>query len=242
MNYTKKFLIGLFLITLNSAIYSQEVNNIKAEPSQSNVVITYDLTANAECAISLYYSDDKEVTWKGPLKNVSGDVGSAQKSGNGKKIVWDAASELGTVEGFLQFKIVANYLSGSTEPSLQSKLQQKIITVEQQKRNAKLEAMRKKKNIWLIPMLATAGGGVYAYLQTGTLYEEYKVATTDAAKIRGQVQTMYLLYPIAFAATGFSLLEFIIQSGKYSREKSKKVTYGPIYVPKGLGMSLSVRL
>jgi hypothetical protein len=221
--------------------FAQEVTNIKVQPTQSSIEITYDLEANAACNIVLYYSDDKAVTWKGPLQRVSGDVGADQMSGRGKKIIWDAAGELGSIEGVLQFKIVATYVTPQ-QNSLQSKLQQRIIDVEKQKKDAKLTALKKKRNIWIVPAALTAGIGGYAYSQTGTLYEKYKTATTDAAKIRGQVETMALIYPIAFAAAGFSVIEFIIQNGKVSKEKKKKVAFTPIYVPRGAGVNLTVNL
>jgi hypothetical protein len=223
------------------AAFAQEVTNIKVQPTQSSIEISYDLEANAACTIVLYYSDDKAVTWKGPLQKVAGDVGANQMSGKGKKIVWDAAGELGSIEGVLQFKIVATYTSPEQQ-TVQSKLQQRIIDVEKQKKDAKLTALKKKRNIWIIPAVVTAGVGGYAYSQTGALYEKYKTATTDAANIRGQVQTMALVYPIAFAAAGFSVIEFIIQNGKYSKEKKKKVAFTPIYVPKGAGLNLTVNL
>jgi|LauGreDrversion4_2_1035121.scaffolds.fasta_scaffold58171_4 hypothetical protein len=240
----KSLLRSLFIFTgvmFLQGAFAQEVTNIKVTPTQSSIEITYDLDANAACSIVLYYSDDKAVTWKGPLQKVSGDVGASQMSGKGKKIIWDAASELGSVEGLLQFKIVATYVAPQ-EQTLQSKLQQRIIDVEKQKKDAKLTALKKKRNIWIVPAVVTAGVGGYAYAQTGTLYEKYKTATTDAAKIRGQVQTMALVYPIAFAAAGFSVIEFIIQNGKYSKEKKKKVAFTPIYVPRGAGLNLTVSL
>lgn len=222
--------------------YSQEVKNIKVEPKESSVDINYDLDATADCFISLYYSTDNAQTWKGPLQKVTGDVGANQKSGKGKIIIWDAAAELGSVEGVLQFKIIATYSSVNQEPTLQSKLQQRIIDVEKQKREAKLASLRKKRNIWLLPAVATAGIGAYAYNQTGVLYEKYKTATTDAASIRKQTQTMAIVYPVAFAATGFSVIESIIQNGKYNKEKKKKVAVSPVYVPRGLGFNMTVKL
>lgn len=222
-------------------IFGQEVTNIKVEPKESSIEISYDLDANAACTIVLYYSDDKAVTWKGPLQKVSGDVGANQLSGRGKKILWDAASELGAIEGVLQFKIVATYTLPE-QTTLQSKLQQRIIDVEKKKKDEKLAAMKKKRNIWIVPAVLTVGVGGYAYTQTSALYDKYKTATTDAAKIRGQVQTMALVYPIAFAAAGFSVIEFIIQNGKYSKEKKKKVAISPVYVPRGLGLNMTVKL
>jgi hypothetical protein len=44
---------------------------------------------------------------------------------------------LGSIEGVLQFKVVATYAEPQ-KPTLQSKLQQRIIDVEQKKMNAKI--------------------------------------------------------------------------------------------------------
>ena len=241
MRLALRFFALVVGLLIYQGVVAQEVTNIKVQPTQSTIEIIYDLEASAACTIVLYYSDDKAVTWKGPLQKVAGDVGTNQMSGKGKKIVWDAAGELGSLEGVLQFKIVATYTSPEQQ-TLQSKLQQRIIDVEKQKKDAKLTALKKKRNIWIIPAVVTAGVGGYAYSQTGALYEKYKTATTDAASIRGQVQTMAKVYPVAFAAAGFSVIEFIIQNGKVAKEKKKKVAFTPIYVPKGAGVNLTFNL
>lgn len=220
--------------------FAQEVSNIKVIPTQSTIEISYDLVSKAPCTIELFYSDDKAVTWKGPLQKVTGDVGLQQIAGNGKRIVWDAAGELGSIEGVLQFKVVASYAE-SQQSTLQLKLQQRIIDVEQKKKDAKLIALKKKRNIWILPMLVSASVGGYAYSQTGTLYEKYKNATNDAASIRGQVQTMSMIYPIAFVSAGFSVVEFFIQNGKYSKERKKKVVFSPFYFPQIAGVNLTVK-
>ena len=241
MRFTLSLILLLTGLSIFNNVFAQQVTNVNVQPKQTTIEISFDLVANPACTIVLYYSDDKAHTWKGPLQKVSGDVGANQISGSGKKIFWDAAGELGTVEGVLQFKIVATYPAPQQQTS-QSKLQQRIIYVEKQARDAKLIALKKKRNIWIFPALITAGVGGYAYLQTGTFYEKYKIATTDAANIHGQVQTMSLVYPIALATAGFSVVEFIIQNGKYSKEKKKKVAFTPIYVPKGAGLNLTVNL
>jgi len=231
----------LFLSTLIfiQGIIAQEVSNIKVLPTQSTIEISYDLLSNDPCTVELYYSDDKAVTWKGPLQKVTGDIGLQKSSGKGKRIVWDVAGELGSIEGILQFKVVATYAEPQ-QPKLQSKLQQRIIDVERKKIDAKLIALKKKRNIWILPTLITAGAGGYAYSQTGALYEKYKIATTDAISIREKIQTLSIIYPIAFASAGFSIIEFVIQNGKYTKEKKRKVVFTPIYVPKGIGMNLAV--
>lgn len=235
---------SVFLIAtlfLFQGIFAQRVTNIKVEPKEAYIEISYDLDANASCNIVLYYSDDKELTWKGPLQKVNGDVGVNQSSGKEKKILWDAASELGSIDGLLQFKIVAKYTSPD-QSILQSKLQQHIMDVENRKKDEKLAVLKKKRNFWILPSLLTAGIGGYAYIQTGILYDKYKTATTDAAKMRGQVQTVSTIYPISFAASGVSAIAFIVQNRIYSKEKKKTLSVNPFYVPRGMGINMTVRL
>lgn len=242
MRYTFRLILlvaGLFIV--NCSAFAQQLTNISVQPKQTAIEISFDLKANAPCTIMLYYSDDKAFTWKGPLQKVSGAVGTNQISGRGKIIIWDAVNELGSIDGVLQFKIVATYITPQQQ-GVQSKLQQRITEVEKQKQDARIISLKKKRNIWFFPALVSAGVGGYAYTQTGPLYEKYKTATTDAANIRGQVQTMSMVYPIAFAAAGFSVIEYIIYNGKYSREKKKKVAFTPIYVPKGAVLNLTVNL
>lgn len=80
----RSFVFVVALMIFQGAV-AQEVTNIKVQPTESSIEITYDLEANAACNIVLYYSDDKAVTWKGPLQRVSGDVGADQVKGKGEK-------------------------------------------------------------------------------------------------------------------------------------------------------------
>lgn len=77
---------------------------------------------------------------------------------------------------------------------------------------------KKRKTIWGIATLLSAGIGTYTIVQSGSLYKSYKSATTDASSIHNQIETLDSITPIAFGISGFSAIEFIIQSGKQSKE------------------------
>lgn len=77
---------------------------------------------------------------------------------------------------------------------------------------------KKRKTIWGIATLLSAGLGTYTIVQSSTLYKSYKNATTDASSIHSQIETFDSITPIAFGISGFSAIEFIIQSGKQSKE------------------------
>jgi hypothetical protein len=240
MVFMLRFLFVVVFMQLNLMAISQTVNNVRVSTFQRTIEVVYDLKAESFTTVELYFSEDSGTTWKGPMKNVSGDVGGNQLEGNGKKIIWDASTELGSIEGFLQFKVVAKYGQTKLISLNDSILNNRLMQVEKQKKDSKLFLLRKKRNIWIIPSAITAGVGGYAYYQTELLYQKYKTATTDASKLRMQVQRMALVYPIAFAAAGFSVLEFMIQNRKYSKEKNMQVVFSPITSSGGSGFTLAV--
>lgn len=77
---------------------------------------------------------------------------------------------------------------------------------------------KKRKTIWGIATLLSAGIGTYTIVQSSSLYKSYKSATTNASSIHSQIETFDSITPIAFGISGFSAVEFIIQSGKQSKE------------------------
>ncbi len=73
---------------------AQEVANIvKAYPRGKNIVVEYDLGADADF-VRLYVSLDGGATYRGPLQQVSGDVADVE-AGFGHSILWDVLKELG---------------------------------------------------------------------------------------------------------------------------------------------------
>lgn len=107
VNFLPFYLLALFGISSASA---QSVENVVAEVVQNGkVIITYDLMGDpdAERFNTAIYSSHNG--YSSPLKNISGDVSSDYSvvPGNGKKVEWDAAAELGSFNGELAFEIRA---------------------------------------------------------------------------------------------------------------------------------------
>jgi hypothetical protein len=108
----KNIILGLFMI-IGLQSYAQRVENVKAELSGTNVVISYDLFGNdALYNVKVYSSSDN---YKVPLTFVTGDVGNNIGVGNSKKISWDYNKENLKNTQNLNFKIdaVAQQVSGN---------------------------------------------------------------------------------------------------------------------------------
>ena len=95
----------LWFSFLLSNSYSQSIQNINAVFSGGKVTVSYDVVGgkpNQTYSVDLYSSHDN---FASPLKRVTGDVGKDIRVGLGKKIIWDATTELGTYSGQLTFKV-----------------------------------------------------------------------------------------------------------------------------------------
>ncbi|MEQ8361433.1 MAG: Ser-Thr-rich GPI-anchored membrane family protein [Cyclobacteriaceae bacterium] len=88
----------------------QSVENVVAQvESNGKVIITYDLMGDPDIErfnTTIYSSHNG---YSSPLKNISGDVSTDYSvvPGNGKRVEWDAAAELGSFNGELAFEIRA---------------------------------------------------------------------------------------------------------------------------------------
>src|SRR3989304_6393704 len=86
-------LFGLFnFFNLNA----QKIVNIQSQLEGNYIIIKYDLVHTKfyqEFNISVYYSADNGLTYKGPLRNVMGDVGKNVLPGKQKTIKWEFFKE-----------------------------------------------------------------------------------------------------------------------------------------------------
>jgi hypothetical protein len=98
---------------------------------------------------------------------------------------------------------------------------------------------KRRKTFWLISTLISGGAGTYAYLQSNKLYNDYKTATTDAASIRSKIKTLDIAYPVAYGIAGFSMIEFIIQAGKQSKEKKVSLSLEPYANGGGINLAFT---
>lgn len=92
----KKLCFVVILIFPLAGLKSQQISNIKAKQSDDSIIISYSLNdydPNSNYEIDLYCSTDGGVTFYGPLKAVSGNVGSGVKPGINLLITWNVFSE-----------------------------------------------------------------------------------------------------------------------------------------------------
>lgn len=85
--------------------FAQSIQNLSATFDNGKVIVAYDVVGakpDQTYSLDLYSSHNNFTT---PLTNVSGDVGKNIKAGAGKKIIWDAASGLGTFNGQVTFRV-----------------------------------------------------------------------------------------------------------------------------------------
>ncbi len=142
-----KFLVFiLFLAGYYSAVKCQEVKNFQAIQEGNQIKITYDLSGREKLYnIKLFYSLDKGKTWLGPMLKISGDAGDKMSTGTNKLIIWDALSEQGPLEGFVQFKIETEIISEKVAEAVQNLPQKKEVTKKDTLNLREKKAEEKKK-------------------------------------------------------------------------------------------------
>ncbi|MEI6749709.1 MAG: hypothetical protein WCM93_11170 [Bacteroidota bacterium] len=91
----RKAVFFLLTIVVSTSVYGQSVTNIQATQDEKKIIITYDLSGSRSqlFSVKLFVSEDGGFSWKGPLRAVTGDVGSGVNAWNSKKIIWDVISE-----------------------------------------------------------------------------------------------------------------------------------------------------
>jgi Ser-Thr-rich glycosyl-phosphatidyl-inositol-anchored membrane family len=106
-----KFLFSLALMFLISAqLAGQKFENINAAFQDGKVSITYDLVGGQPNRFYVVHILSSHNNFARPLTKVTGDVGEGVAPGIGKKIIWDASSELGDFAGNVNFKVNAEII------------------------------------------------------------------------------------------------------------------------------------
>ena len=104
----KKIIIFSALIFFSiTFLNAQEVKNVTSQVNGNQIIIEYDLTGakyNQVFDVSLYVSFDGGTSFQGPMKSVSGDVGTEVKAGK-NKITWDPFSDVPSLEGDIVFNV-----------------------------------------------------------------------------------------------------------------------------------------
>lgn len=114
----KKIIILLIYIVFTIPfLNAQEVKNVTSQVNGNLITIQYDLTGakyNQVFNVSLYVSFDGGTTFQGPMKTVSGDVGTEVKSGK-NKIIWEPFSDVPSLEGDIVFSVKADVVNKKLE-------------------------------------------------------------------------------------------------------------------------------
>ena len=226
-------LIVILLFSGLTSVFAQEVKNIRVSQTGSRVNILFDLAETGKTyKVNLFVSTNDGTTWIGPLKSVSGDVGNNVPFGSNKQIVWDIVSEKGLTEGYMQFKVVAEALN-QVQPA-------PTTAGKPTGTNTPFKKYKTAKTIFLTTAVASAGIGLFTYLKSNKLYDEYQTATDDAAGIHSKIETYDLVYPLAFAVSGASTVTFAIYTGKQKKLK-KQLSFQPVPVRNGGGLLLTYK-
>jgi hypothetical protein len=155
-----------FLLLIPVASFAQKIENIRAEAEADKIVVTYDLVQGQSgdaYNVFLYSSFNN---FRTPLAKVSGDVGQGVREGKGKRIVWEARTEIGNFKGQLTFEIEAILVAPLTLKSpMASTKRGGSIPVSwrggDQHQNVKIELL---KGGTLVTVLGTVqNSGVYAW-------------------------------------------------------------------------------
>jgi hypothetical protein len=99
----------LFILFFLSPLFyfGQKINNVSVLQEGNNIIITYGLETSQPCTINLFFSNNGGLTWKGPLKEVTGHVGPGIKSGQ-NSITFYVLKEFDELIGDnIQFKVEA---------------------------------------------------------------------------------------------------------------------------------------
>jgi formylglycine-generating enzyme required for sulfatase activity len=103
-----RFLLILVAFIGCLSLNAQTVSNVSATQQGNELLVSYSLTTDNPCEVSLFVSLNGGKSWTGPLMYVSGDVGKNISAGS-KAIRWQVLEEQEQLAGSgIHFKVVAN--------------------------------------------------------------------------------------------------------------------------------------
>jgi hypothetical protein len=109
----KNLIILIIILGTTTPCLSQQITNTDFQTKDKQIIVTYDLTgteAQQLFKVSLFVSTDEGRTWKGPLRKVTGAVGSIKEGGTEKAIIWDALQEIPVLIGMIGFRVEVEIL------------------------------------------------------------------------------------------------------------------------------------
>ena len=99
---------------------------------------------------------------------------------------------------------------------------------------------KRRKNLWLIGTVVSAGVGGYYYYSANKHYDEYKTATDNATDLHNQIKTEDIIWPVAFGVSGVCAIMTIINGSKQSKAK-KMIDFSAVPVEEGGMLSFRIK-
>jgi hypothetical protein len=127
----KKNILIILSLLIYTAAYTQKVIDVTPIQDNNQMVVKYKIvesSSNQKFNVSLYVSIDGGVSYKGPLKSVTGDVGEGIIAGE-NTIIWDIFKDVDDLKGSVVFDIraipVETFAKG-IETDIKSEKRQKV--------------------------------------------------------------------------------------------------------------------
>jgi hypothetical protein len=100
----KSFYLGSFLLAMSMTAAAQSVSIRKIEVVGETIEVTYDIAdaRDAKYSLALYSSMDG---YTRAISKVRGDIGENIAPGTGKKVIWDAKTDLGEYKGKISVEL-----------------------------------------------------------------------------------------------------------------------------------------
>jgi hypothetical protein len=106
----KQFNLSLLLLLFMCTTWAAEIENVKSEQLEENILITYDISDSSplqQYEVFVFYSINGEEQ-SNAIKEVTGDIGETVIGGGTKTVLWNPTKELGGLHGKVKFRVVAN--------------------------------------------------------------------------------------------------------------------------------------
>jgi hypothetical protein len=212
-------LVFLLIAGFAPRLIGQKIANVRASTQGSFVEISFDLIESEpgeKFRVSLYGSHDN---FTSALTRVSGDAGDQPvKAGTGKKVLWDAASELRNFQGPITFEVRAEVIPAPlviTHPAAGDRFKRESnleITWSKQK-DGRLELMRNGVSVtrigegsngkvtWRLPSDVKPGRGYQVKLTSGS-----ESITSGEFKVSPKVPLVVKVLPVLAAGVVAYLL------------------------------------
>jgi len=215
--------IGLSFISIQ--LKGQSITNVKATLDGNNVIISYDLKAavkGQKFDVIIKSSKDGFVN---ALSKVTGDLGSGQIAGTGKKIIWEAKEELGVYKGVVSFEITATVIFTPIQflqPIADTQVKiGKPYTLEWKggtlDRNLKLELLKNNNQVMEMGTINNTGSYTWNVPKTMQKGDNYQFKLSDASQpndaivsigfnLQKKKSALVFVIPIALVGVGAAVL------------------------------------